>query len=135
MTCPLCIDDGHPWRIATLGECRWILGENQGCPGWSVLVLKDHAEHLAELSLERQQRVWADVATAARTLRRVLGPLRINYECLGNLVAHVHWHVIPRRPDAPEPTKPVWGWTEERLRGTSSDAERLGLVEKLRAAM
>ena len=128
--------------IAELTEGIVLLGDNQGLPGWCVLVLKDHREHLAELDHDRQAQVWGDVARVAAAIRSVFpasgrggGPPRINYECLGNLVPHIHWHVIPRHADDPEPTKAVWVWPDERLRGSMTDAERAELVLKLRGAM
>jgi diadenosine tetraphosphate (Ap4A) HIT family hydrolase len=34
---------------------------------------------------------------------------RVNIAILGNEVAHVHFHLIPRRPlDEPIPTRPPW---------------------------
>jgi len=32
----------------------------------------------------------------------------MNYELLGNQIAHIHWHLIPRRADDPAPRQPVW---------------------------
>lgn len=147
MECPLCNvlerGSGHPGFLAELHEGVVLLGENQGCPGWCVLVLKEHVEHMAELSIPRQQRVFAEVAKVAAAVRAVFptsgkggGPVRINYECLGNLVGHIHWHIIPRHADDPEPTKAVWGWPEERLKGAMTEQERerlmVELMEKLR---
>lgn len=144
--CPICRTlagiGSHPWVVAELGETWVVLGDNQGCPGWCVLLLKEHHEHLAELPLGRQTRVFAEVARVAAAIRAVFptggrggGPVRINYECLGNLVAHVHWHVVPRHADDPEPTKPVWAWPEERLKGAMSDDARRELVAKLKQAL
>jgi diadenosine tetraphosphate (Ap4A) HIT family hydrolase len=146
--CPLCdrlrtIAEGRdPWLIAELRETRVVLGDNQGCRGWCVLILKSHDEHVAALSPQRRRDLWEDVCDVAAAIRRVFphsgvasGPPRINYECLGNLVPHIHWHVIPRHADDPEPAKAVWGWPEERLRGTLSDEERRALAGQLREAM
>jgi diadenosine tetraphosphate (Ap4A) HIT family hydrolase len=128
--------------VAELGETFVVLGDNQGLAGWCVLLLKEHVEHLAELPMARQGRVFEDVARVAAAIRRVYprsgrggGTPRINYECLGNLVPHVHWHVIPRHADDPEPTKAVWGWAEDRLRGSMTEQERGELVVRLREAL
>jgi diadenosine tetraphosphate (Ap4A) HIT family hydrolase len=142
--CPLCaaVDAARagasPLLIAELSETFALLGENQGCPGWTVLLLKDHAEHLAGLPPERQRRVWDDVVLAAAAVRAEFpgsgaegGPVRINYECLGNQVAHVHWHLIPRHAGDPEPTRPVWSWPPEQLRGTMTQAGRRELAQRL----
>ncbi len=120
--CPLCeaaaraIAGGHERGVAVLDQCVVLLSERQGPLGWCVLVLKEHAEHLDDLVIERQQAVFAEVALVARAVRRCFpgtgehdAPPRINYECLGNQVSHVHWHVIPRHAGDPDLRSPVWG--------------------------
>jgi diadenosine tetraphosphate (Ap4A) HIT family hydrolase len=137
-TCPLCERAARcerseePLLLATLGETFAVLSDNQGCPGWIVLVLKDHAEHVAALPPARQAALWSDVCVAAGAIRAHFGPVRINYECLGNQVHHVHWHVIPRHANDPDPRNAVWGWSPGTLRGAMSDAERLELARALR---
>lgn len=128
--------------IAALSRCVVILGDNQGCVGWCTLILKEHVEHLDELSIEAQGEVFAEVSRVARAIRRVFathgkggGPVRINYECLGNVAPHVHWHVIPRHASDPTPTQTVWGWSAEAMRGTLAHAEREALVLRLRAEL
>jgi diadenosine tetraphosphate (Ap4A) HIT family hydrolase len=141
MTCPLCDTLAaiglaeHPFHIAELSQTQVILGENQGAPGWCVAILKGHVEHMAELSLPHQAQVFEEVARVAAALRAIYGPVRINYECLGNQVAHVHWHVIPRHADDPTPRQPVWGWSAEQLKGSMSRARRLELAGKIAAAI
>jgi|ERR1051325_7217328 diadenosine tetraphosphate (Ap4A) HIT family hydrolase len=139
MTCPLCDAAArtsvNPAFIADLSETLALLSENQGCPGWTVLILKDHHEHLAALPLDRQLRVFHDVARTAQAIRSVFGPLRINYECLGNVVPHIHWHVIPRHANDPTPAAPVWGWPPAQLKGQMTDPDRAALVQKLRASL
>jgi diadenosine tetraphosphate (Ap4A) HIT family hydrolase len=148
MTCPLCevAAQGatHPWHIATLDECVVMLGENQGCAGWCVCVLKEHVEHMDEMDVSRQQRVFGDVARVARAVRRAsvmhgwggdTREPRINYECLGNVAAHVHWHIVPRHASDPTPRAPVWGWSPEQLRGDASDAERVVRARAVRGLL
>ncbi len=139
MPCPLCDSisqpHAHPLFLTELSETIALLGDNQGCPGWCVLILKDHHEHLAALPIPRQARIFEDVAKIANAIRKVFGPLRINYECLGNVAPHIHWHIIPRHADDPTPRAPVWGWSESQLRGTMSGSERQTLRNQLRAAL
>ncbi len=117
--------------IAELAESICVLGENQGCLGWCVVVLKEHVEHVAELSRSRQAALWEDVAAVAAAQRRLFGPVRINYECLGNVVPHIHWHLIPRHADDPDPKSPVWGWSADRLRGTLDVSARAELAGRI----
>ncbi len=114
--CPLCervraaLAGSYPFTIAELEETVVVLHEHQAYPGWCVLLLKNHAEHLADLDGARQQRLWGEVARVADAVRAAVNPARINYECLGNVVPHVHWHVIPRfaPPLDPDPRATVW---------------------------
>ncbi|MBL8764767.1 MAG: HIT family protein [Phycisphaerae bacterium] len=138
MTCPLCAELGRDDRLLTvarLGRSRVFLNDKQGCRGWCVLVLNRHVEHLDELTTDEQRAVFGEVAIVARAVREVcrgdLGPPRINYECLGNQVGHVHWHVIPRHADDPDPRNPVWGWPADRLAGNIGAAERAALAARL----
>lgn len=137
-TCPLCAALETPGKLtplAKLGECDVFLNDKQGCLGWCVLVLREHVEHMDAMTLERQARVFGEVALAARALRQHFGPVRINYECLGNQVHHVHWHVIPRHADDPDPKNAIWGWPAERLAGAMSDEARASLAAALKAGL
>ena len=100
-----------------------------------VLLLKDHHEHLSDLPLERQVRLYEDVARVAGVLRQELHPLRVNYACLGNLMAHVHWHVTPRYPDDPEVQHPIWVRPLAERRVALAEPDRRALIAQLRRAL
>jgi diadenosine tetraphosphate (Ap4A) HIT family hydrolase len=114
MTCPLCdallhIAAGtHPRHVATLDHCEVILHDNQVCYGWCVLITKHHAEHAAALPEDVELAIAAEAARVGRALRAVFSgsgantaPPRINYANLGNVVPHIHWHVVPRHATGP----------------------------------
>ena len=44
-----------------------------------------------------------------------MAPDKVNLASLGNVVPHLHWHVIPRFADDPHFPNPVWG---SKLRDT-----------------
>ena len=66
------------------------------------------ARELYELSRAERARVVEDVSWMARALAQVYQPVKMNYELLGNQVAHIHWHLVPRLAGDPEPQWPVW---------------------------
>jgi diadenosine tetraphosphate (Ap4A) HIT family hydrolase len=140
MSCPGCqrvADHSSRFRIAALREAVVYLHSHQFWPGWCVLWLKDHAEHLDALPTERQLDLWRDVGDVARAVRAVSGCSRINYENLGNVVNHIHWHLVPRfaAPRDPEPAAPVWVRPKSELESGVTDLERDRLVAAIRSAL
>ena len=141
MECSACarvaaIGDGrNPDFVGTLSESHVTLADEQAYRGYCILLLKDHHEHVDTLPVERQRRLWDDVTRVAAALRRETAPLRINVACLGNFVPHVHWHVIPRYADDPEPANPIWvrPLSERRVRLGVDDRE--ALIGALRRAL
>src|SRR6185369_14202745 len=133
MPCPFCelipaLREGKEDCLAELEESFVILAHDQFYPGYSILVLKDHHEHLAQLPLERQARLWNDVTRVAGVLTREMKPARINYECLGNLMNHIHWHIVPRYADDTRKHEPIWLRPDTERRGTMSAERRAEIV-------
>ncbi len=143
--CPLCarlVAMGPLHRIAELERTVVFLNDQQGCRGWCVCVMKQHVEHMDDVPLDVQREVFGEVARVARAIRAVFpasgaggGPPRINYECLGNVTAHVHWHVIPRHAGDPTPNATVWGWDAAVLKGNVSEEHRRELVASIGGAL
>jgi len=106
--CPLCDTDGGElvWR----GErARLILVEHERFPGFCRVVWNDHVAELSNLSADDQAWLMRLVAAVERTLREVMAPDKINLAAFGNMVPHLHWHIIPRyRWDTHFPES-VWG--------------------------
>ena len=125
----------NPHFIVELAESYVVLADEQAYNGWCILLLKDHHEHLAGLPLERQVRLWEDVAKVAAAMTREFEPVRINYECLGNELHHIHWHVIPRYSNDPAPQAPVWMRSREERHIILKADDEAALVETLRRAL
>ena len=107
--CPLCPprpDDSEQWiRIGTLSVATLYLDRNQTYRGHCQLVFDPrHAEGLERLQPDEFMRLMADLSTAARAIQAACRPDLMNYASLGNVVSHVHWHIVPRYR-----TDPRWG--------------------------
>ncbi len=141
MSCPACERIGRitagrdPELVATLPESHVVLADEQRYRGYCIVFLKDHHEQLADLSYDKQTRLWDDVARVAAAIRKVTAPVRLNYACLGNFLTHVHWHVIPRFQDDPEPQHPIWVRPLSDRLLALSDGERRDLIAQLRRAL
>jgi len=68
-------------------------------------------EHVAELSdLDGEQRAACiEAVVAVEQVLRQLSPAKINLAALGNMVPHLHWHVIARFHWDSHFPQPIWG--------------------------
>lgn len=126
----------YPSFVCELSETIVALHKHQTWEGWCVLLLKDHAEHMHELDDSRHARVMSDVRTVARAIVKAFSPRRLNYECLGNVLPHLHWHVIPRYGPGvdPDPGNAVWVRPIHELESGVEPSRQAELIRRLRAA-
>ena len=136
--CPFCrnIDmkskrEDSRW-IANLPVSTAILCDNQICRGYTILVYnKDHATELFQLTKENRVAYMEDLNKVAKAIYDAYHPYKMNYELLGNVLPHLHWHIIPRRETDPIKLHwPIWGkdYTKVKL----SDNEYRKIVEEIR---
>ncbi len=95
-------------RVADLGNSIAYLNEDQFFPGWTVLVLKRHATELYQLSREERGGLIEEVSDVARAVATAFDAVKVNYELLGNQIAHIHWHIVPRLAGDAAPRSPAW---------------------------
>ena len=107
--CPLCQNPSKGMAlIADLEVTRAYLQPSASFRGYCILVLKRHAVELDDLSPEEQSALMEDVARVGRAIREVCKPTKLNYEILGNVVPHIHVHIIPRYTTDPTWDRAVW---------------------------
>ena len=105
--CPLCAASGEDilWQDAFL---RVILVGDPDYPGFCRVILNAHVKEMTDLVPLDRQRMMITVLKVEAALRAVLNPDKINLASLGNLVPHLHWHVIPRFTDDKHFPDAVW---------------------------
>lgn len=93
--CPLCTADGGVlvWRGDQL---RVIRVAEEGFPAFYRVVWTEHVAEFSDLSAADRSLCMDAVALVECVLREQLSPTKINLAALGNMVAHLHWHVIAR---------------------------------------
>jgi diadenosine tetraphosphate (Ap4A) HIT family hydrolase len=84
-----------------------VLGSWQYFTGYCMLLSRDHARELSQLGANRAA-FLNEMATLAEAIESCFRPHKLNYELLGNLVPHPHWHLFPRSADDPDRLRPVW---------------------------
>ena len=120
-------------KIAELGTSVAYLADDQFFPGWCVLVLKRHATELWQLAPAERATLMDEVTRVAQALAAAFDAVKMNYELLGNQVAHIHWHLIPRRADDPAPRAPAW--TVEHAPRRLSAAETAERIARIRTQL
>ena len=98
----------NPSLIAELETGYAVLADNQYYDGYTIFLAKRCVPELHELPPDERARFLGEMALVAEAVFRAFAPRKLNYELLGNSVAHLHWHLIPRYDDDPHPTWPVW---------------------------
>lgn len=104
-----CREGRHAGFIAELQSGFAVLGEQQFYRGYSVLLCKEPATELHELSPGMREVYLREMSQLAEAVAMVVRPHKLNYECLGNVAHHLHFHVFPRQLSDPDPKAPVWG--------------------------
>ena len=105
--CVLCKSAGGRlvWQGAQL---RVIRAEEVGFPAFYRVIWTTHAAELSDLSEADRNTCMAVVTEVERVLRAQLQPTKINLAALGNMVPHLHWHVIARYDWDSHFPAPVW---------------------------
>ena len=100
--CVLCKEELHSeegqiiWRG---DDCRVIQVNDPDLPGFCRVIWNRHIAEMTDLSHGEREHLMALVFSVEEAIRHVMRPDKINVAALGNMVPHVHWHVIPRFKD------------------------------------
>ena len=111
-----------------------ILVDDADYPGFARVIWKDHVREMSDLADADRLLVNEAVWKLEQAVREVMQPLKVNVASLGNVVPHLHWHVIPRFADDAHFPAPVWA---QALRATAPAvlAARRALLPELAAAI
>lgn len=105
--CPLCQPDRETllWQGR---QARVVLVEDSPYAGYCRVIWQTHVAEMTDLSADDRRQLMDIVFAVEATLRRALLPTKINLASLGNQVAHLHWHVIPRQADDATFPDAIW---------------------------
>jgi diadenosine tetraphosphate (Ap4A) HIT family hydrolase len=135
--CPLCDADGGQ-VVARTDKFRLVRADEEGFPAFYRVVWNDHVAEFSDLSPADRTLCMEAVAQVERLLRERLAPAKINLAALGNMVPHLHWHVIARFDWDSRFPAPVWAAAQRRpdpARIADLEARRPGLEAALREAL
>lgn len=104
--CELC--DLAVSRVFENDKFAVILADEPNYPGFARVIWKDHVREVSDLLDEDRLLLNEAVWQLELAVREVMQPLKVNVASLGNVVPHLHWHVIPRYADDAHFPAPVW---------------------------
>jgi diadenosine tetraphosphate (Ap4A) HIT family hydrolase len=112
--CPLCVEcqstetvDPYGYTVAQLQLSRLRLVRNQFVRGYCILICNTHVQEPYQLSDVEQSLFFDDMMRTARALDQVFAPIKMNYHILGNMIPHLHVHLVPRYYGDAAPSRPI----------------------------
>ena len=108
--------------VQKLSASTLYLTSEQAYRGACILVYD--LRHVVRID-QLDSREWLDLAgdlwRAESAIFRALSPDHINIECLGSIMPHLHWHIIPRYKDDARWGGPIWTTRREEMPGLRLD--------------
>jgi diadenosine tetraphosphate (Ap4A) HIT family hydrolase len=126
--CELCREPGG---VLVFQSAHWrvIRAQDAAFPAFYRVVWRAHVAEWSDLSLADQAALMGVVGAVERVLRESLAPSKINLASLGNVVPHLHWHVIARFDWDSHFPAPVWAAPVREVAPAPVARLRLGLAE------
>jgi diadenosine tetraphosphate (Ap4A) HIT family hydrolase len=131
--CRIVADKEDPFRICEFDMSVVGLNPNQFFPGYTFVTCKKHVTELYHLPPDKRLKFCEEMIEVATALDKVFHPDKINYELLGNVSPHLHWHLIPRYK-----SDPLWGrpiWAQSLSKKTLEENEYRQIIEKIRKSL
>jgi diadenosine tetraphosphate (Ap4A) HIT family hydrolase len=131
--CELCLHPGGE-VLYRVERYRVVLVDDAGYPGFCRVIWNGHVKEMTDLPAPDRAVLMEAVWRVEQAVRDVMRPDKINIASFGNMVPHLHWHVIPRYEGDAHFPNPVWG-EPRRAPDPASLAGRVALLRRLRAAI
>jgi len=131
--CELC-EDNDSQIIWQGDDSRIILIDDPFLPGFCRVIWNRHVSEMTDLSFVERELLMTLVFAVEDAVRHVMRPDKINLASMGNMVPHLHWHVVPRYSD--DPFFPATIWSEKvRVYPEKKLLERRQLASQLPSAI
>ncbi len=130
-SCEFCASPGGAvvWQN---GLCRVVRVDEPDYPGFCRIILARHAREMTDLEPDERRRLMEIVFAVEGAVRETMRPDKMNLASLGNMVPHVHWHVIPRYHDDRHFPHAIWA---PPRRASRADAPREARAARLSALL
>lgn len=108
MDCPICAAQNEEILLQT-PNLRVIAVHNEAnAPAFCRVIWQHHVAEMTDLQPAERAELMDVVYKVEAAMRQVLQPEKINLASFGNVVPHLHWHVIARFQDDACFPAPIW---------------------------
>jgi diadenosine tetraphosphate (Ap4A) HIT family hydrolase len=109
--------------------CRIVLVDDANYPGFCRVILQQHVKEMSDLPVVERTRLMEIVFATEQAVRDTMQPDKINLASFGNMIPHIHWHVIPRFVDDRHFPNSIWGEAQREggVRASPVDALKAAL--------
>ena len=108
MDCPSCAAQNEEILLQT-PNLRVIAVHNEAnAPAFCRVIWQHHVAEMTDLQPAERAELMDVVYKVEAAMRQVLQPEKINLASFGNVVPHLHWHVIARFQDDACFPAPIW---------------------------
>lgn len=105
--CPLCSPTGE--NVLLKNDLFRVIQVNDAdYPGYFRVIANDHVKEMSELSPEAQMRIISALSKIEKIVLESMRPTKVNWDQLGNMVPHLHWHLIARYEDDATFPDSIW---------------------------
>lgn len=114
MDCVLC----HPQKENVVWknkELRVIQVDDHLFPGYFRVIWNKHIAEMSDLTDDERQLLEKVLLTVEKVVREQMQPDKINWAQFGNMVPHLHWHIIARYRDDSHFPESIWGLKQREV--------------------
>ena len=114
MDCVLC----HPQKESVVWknkELRVIQVDDPLFPGYFRVIWNKHIAEMSDLTDDERQLLEKVLLTVEKVVREQMQPDKINWAQFGNMVPHLHWHIIARYRDDSHFPESIWGLKQREV--------------------
>ena len=110
----------NPYFVRELETGYVVIGDHQHFKGYTLFLCKQHNTELFYLDKDYAAKFMQEMVLVAEAVKNAFGAEKMNYECLGQGDAHLHWHLSPRRAGdidnfGNNGKGPIWWYPMEKM--------------------
>lgn len=125
-SCPLCQTSGGLLVVRT-ERFRVVRVQDDQFPAYYRLIWNEHVNEWTDLMPLHRGECMHAVAAIETVLRSELQPTKVNLATFGNVVPHLHWHVLARFDWDTHFPEPYWG----QVQRAADEAKLLDLRDRM----